>query len=505
MTGAQSPGESERKLRSLLELGQIIGLDLQIDEVLLQIAQKATEVMRAERFSLFLHDKTTDELSTTVALGMDRQEIRIPSTAGIAGHCFQTGETLNIPNVYEYPRFLKTVDRATGYNTKNVLCMPLLGRSGQRLGAVELINKRDGQAFTDEDEVFLRTFNNQAAVFIEMARLQKERIDALKRSQEELERLNRTKSKALDHLAHELRTPLALLQGTIRLLKRRLERQYPEVNAEGFFEILEKNLGRLQDTQQETDKIVRGSHDVEGGLIIDEFDHLRRRIEAVSEMTEEVKHLFQAIKEWIVRFVPSSSTTLAVIPLHAFAEERIEEARVCTRHRDLSFCVEGDSNLSVIMEPSMLKHVVRGLIRNAVENTPDGGTIHVTIAPGEHELLLKIQDSGVGITEENKSQVFGGLFHTQETDLYGSKNPYDFNAGGKGLDLLLAKIYGQRFGFDVLLESRRCVHIPADKDSCPGKISRCPHCRNEMDCSSAGGSTFMVVIPVATMIKGGIV
>ena len=69
-------------------------------------------------------------------------------------------------------------------------------------------------------------------------------------------------------------------------------------------------------------------------------------------------------------------------------------------------------------------------------------------------------------------------FHTQETDLYGSRKPYDFNAGGKGLDLLLAKIYGQRFGFDVLLESRRCVHIPADKDSCPGKISQCPHCRN---------------------------
>ena len=127
-------------------------------------------------------------------------------------------------------------------------------------------------------------------------------------------------------------------------------------------------------------------------------------------MTEEVKDMFQAIKEWIVRFVPSSSTTLAVIPLHAFAEERIEEARACTRHRDLSFYLEGDSNLSVIMEPSMLKHVVRGLIRNAVENTPDGGTIHINIAPGEQNLLLKMQDSGIGITEENKAQVFGGLF-----------------------------------------------------------------------------------------------
>ena len=144
-TGGQALSESDRKLHSLLELGQIIGLDLQIDEMLLQIAQKAIEVMNADRFSLFLYDKTTDELFTTVAIGMGKKEIRIPSSDGIAGHCFQTGETLNIPDVYEDPRFLKTVDRATGYHTKSVLCMPFLGRSGQRLGVVELINKRGGK------------------------------------------------------------------------------------------------------------------------------------------------------------------------------------------------------------------------------------------------------------------------------------------------------------------------------------------------------------------------
>ncbi|MGD9578308.1 MAG: hypothetical protein AB7Y74_08660, partial [Syntrophorhabdus sp.] len=57
--------ESDRKLSSLLELSQIIGLDLQIDEMLLQIAQKATEMMNAERFSLFLCDSSADELYTT--------------------------------------------------------------------------------------------------------------------------------------------------------------------------------------------------------------------------------------------------------------------------------------------------------------------------------------------------------------------------------------------------------------------------------------------------------
>jgi hypothetical protein len=77
-TGGQPLSDSDRKLHSLLELGQIIGLDLQIDEILLQIAQKATEMMDAERFSLFLHDTATDELYTTVALGMGKRKSGSP-------------------------------------------------------------------------------------------------------------------------------------------------------------------------------------------------------------------------------------------------------------------------------------------------------------------------------------------------------------------------------------------------------------------------------------------
>ena len=51
-----------RKLHSLLELGRLIGLDLNLDEMLVQIAQKACEVMESDRCTLFLHDPETDEL-----------------------------------------------------------------------------------------------------------------------------------------------------------------------------------------------------------------------------------------------------------------------------------------------------------------------------------------------------------------------------------------------------------------------------------------------------------
>lgn len=499
-TGGQPLSASDRKLHSLLELGQIIGLDLQIDEILLKIGQKATEMMDAERFSLFLHDSKTDELYTTVALGMGKKEIRIPSSEGIAGHCFHSAEILNINDVYKYPHFLKTVDDSTGYRTKNILCMPFLGRSGQKLGVVELINKIGGQSFTHDDETFLRTFSNHAAVFIEMAQLQKERFDALKKSQDELERLNRTKTRALDHLAHELRTPNALMQGAIRILKGRLAKRYPDFRAAGFFEIIEKNLERLIVTQKEADKIVRTSLDTENSLIIDEFERLIRHVESVSELTDEVRSMFRAIRDWIIRFVPSDTKTLKIINLYDFITQRVTEAKANACHRDIQFYLEGESNLTAIMEPNILKEVVDGLIKNAIENTPDGGAVYISLESSGQSLRIKIQDTGIGITEENQARIFDGLFHTQETDLYGSRKPYDFNAGGKGLDLLLAKTYGQRFGFDILLESKRCVHIPTDKDICPGQISQCPQCKGVSDCQSAGGSIFVIVMSAPTSI-----
>jgi len=246
----------------LLDLGQLIGLDLQINEMLLKISQKACEVMEADRCSIFLHDPNTGELWSTVALGIAGEVIRISSGAGLVGHCFLTGETINLEDAYRDKRFNKEVDSKTGYYTRSVLCMPLYNNAGSRLGVIQLLNKKEG-IFTKEDETFLQTFGNNASVFIEMAQLQKARIDALEQSRKELEQLNHVKSKALDHLSHELMTPLAIIQGNIRLLKRKTQAQIPPLFDEELFESFEKNLNRLSIIQQETDQIIRSQQELE--------------------------------------------------------------------------------------------------------------------------------------------------------------------------------------------------------------------------------------------------
>jgi len=459
--------EKARKLHSLLELGQLIGVDLQLSDMLLQISQKACEVMEADRCSIFLHDPNTDELWSTVAMGMAGKVIRIPSSIGFVGYCFQTGETVNLKDAYTDERFNKEVDSKTGYHTGSVLCMPLYTRAGSRLGVIQLLNKREG-VFTKEDETFLQTFGNNASVFIEMAQLQKARIDALEQSRKELEQVSKAKSRALDHLSHELRTPLSVIQGNIRILKRKTQAQTPSLIKEEIFESLEKNLNRLSEIQHETDQIIRSHEEIE-------------KMDRPGEL--DVGH----------------SISRQAIDLHSFVGRMLENVKDQTRHRSVEINLDGLKGLTLIMEPKVLEEIVTGLVKNAIENTPEEGIIRIVLEQKGQWLQIKVMDFGIGITDENQKHLFDGLFHTLDTELYTSKKPYDFGAGGKGLDLLRMKTYGQQFGFDISVASQRCIHLPTDRDLCSGKISECPHCKSRDDCLNSGGSTFCISFP----IRGG--
>ena len=96
------------------------------------------------------------------------------------------------------------------------------------------------------------------------------------------------------------------------------------------------------------------------------------------------------------------------------------------------------------------------------------------------------------ITGFKTKNIFGGFFHAHDTSFYSSKHPYDFFAGGAGLDLLRIKVFSEIFGFSVKFKSTRCKFIPSDTDLCPGKISACPHINARAECLSSGGSIFTV-------------
>lgn len=168
----------QREVATLLEVGNALSQTLDLTGLIQIIMRKASEIMDADRSTLFLIDKETRELWSKVAQGLEVAEIRFPMDKGIAGHVATTGQTLNITDAYEHPLFNREIDQKTGYSTRTILCMPIRNPGGQIVGVTQVVNKRSG-VFTPVDERLLGAFSAQAAVAIDNAQLY-ERVREMK-------------------------------------------------------------------------------------------------------------------------------------------------------------------------------------------------------------------------------------------------------------------------------------------------------------------------------------
>jgi sigma-B regulation protein RsbU (phosphoserine phosphatase) len=171
-----------RNLNSLLDISRALGAEMHLDSLLPVIIKKTTEIMDAERSSLFFYDSDSDELWSKVAEGVEEIEIRFPSGLGIAGDVAKTLKTANIPDAYDDPRFNREFDKKTNFRTKAILCMPITTRKGELIGVIEVLNKIDGGEFGERDEKLLEALCTQAGVAIVRARLteafiEKQRIE----------------------------------------------------------------------------------------------------------------------------------------------------------------------------------------------------------------------------------------------------------------------------------------------------------------------------------------
>ncbi len=154
----------------LLNVMRAVSSELEIDQLLQKIVGKTSEVMNADRCTLFLVDRVTGGLWSKVAQGPNMNEIRVPRGMGIAGHVALTGETVNIRDAYQDPRFSPDVDRRTGYHTRTILCMPLRNEKSEIVGVMQVLNKKEG-VFTEEDEQLLDALGSQTTIALENSRL----------------------------------------------------------------------------------------------------------------------------------------------------------------------------------------------------------------------------------------------------------------------------------------------------------------------------------------------
>ncbi len=158
-------------LFALLRIGRFISAATNIDDLLQRIAEETKIALDAERCTIFMYDKTKNELYSKIALGIKSKELRIPANSGLAGYVAMTGETVNIKNAYNDERFNKEIDKQTGYTTKTILCMPFRNINHEIVGVFQVLGKKNDKIFSEKDEDLLVTIGSNAGIALENARL----------------------------------------------------------------------------------------------------------------------------------------------------------------------------------------------------------------------------------------------------------------------------------------------------------------------------------------------
>jgi adenylate cyclase len=140
-----------------------------VEHALERITLALADAVGAERASLLLVDEDNDELCLAVAPCDEAGTVGVtmPLDRGVAGWVRRSGEALCVSDAYADPRFNPDIDRATGFRTRSLACVPVTGRGGRVIALVELLNAKDRPAFDAFDVNLVRSCEPELRELIE--------------------------------------------------------------------------------------------------------------------------------------------------------------------------------------------------------------------------------------------------------------------------------------------------------------------------------------------------
>jgi len=386
------------KVAAAVEIGSIVNSTLNLAEVLGLVMRYVNRVTNSMASSLMLLDERTGELVLSVPTGPKAAKLtdmRIPASEGIAGWVVEHGQPVLVPDVKKDERFYKEVDKVSRFKTKSIVCVPLKAKT-KLIGVLEVMNKVDGTAFTEEDVVLMSIFAYQAAMAIENARLYselKERLEGEIQLQKKLSESDKFRALGLmaSGVAHDFNNLLMGIQGNTSLMLLDIDSSHPH------HERL-KNIEQSVQTGAELTRQLLGF--TRGGKYEIKPTDLMELMEKTSRM-----------------FAPTK-----------------KEIRIFTKYQKGIWSVKVDQ--------AQIEQVLLNLYVNAWQAMPSGGDLYlqtqnvtldkelvraIDIKPGKY-VKMSVIDNGVGMDETTRKRIFDPFFTTKEM--------------GRGTGLGLASAYG---------------------------------------------------------------
>jgi signal transduction histidine kinase len=402
------------KLGTAIELGAIVNSTLNLAEVSALIIRHVNRVTHSVASTLMLLDNETGELVFSVPTGPKADKLtdmRLPPGKGIAGWVAQHEEPLLVSDARKDPRFYTGIDEISGFETKSILCVPLKTKT-KLIGVLEVINKEDGTAFTEEDATLLSIFAYQAGMAIENAR----RYSELKERFEEEMQIQKSlgvseKLRALGQMAsgvaHDFNNLLMGIQGHTSLMLLNVDSSHPHY----------QRLKKIEDS-------------VEGG----------------ADLTKQLLDFARGEKYEVS---PADLNNLIGKSSQIFGRTK-EELKILKKFQKDIWTVNVDQG--------QITQVLLNLYVNAWQAMPGGGELHLEtenvtlegddikpfgLDPGNY-VQISITDTGEGMDEETRQRIFDPFFTTKGIAI--------------GTGLGLASTYG------IIKNHRGIIDVHSEKD-----------------------------------------
>lgn len=344
-------------LRRLAEISAFLNSRVELRPLLQHIMDMAVEIVDCEAASVLLWDDKRHQLefaaSTTLSASPTGQ-IRMPVPMdSIAGRIFLENRIIQVDDAKNDPRHYSEVDENIKFKTRSLLGVPLTYKD-RVIGVLEAINKRE-MPWTDDDRNFLSIIAAQAAVAIEGTQL----VSELKRANEELSQVDKLKNDFIAIASHELRTPLGVIMGYASFLQE-------EESASA---------------QQHANKVLESALKLR--TLVEQMVNLRYLKQSQADLHREnmtVKQLMDLLRRDVYTLMDLTSYQFEI--------------------------TSPDTDDIVFVDETRIVMALNNILQNAISFTEKGKRITMRAEVKGGELLLSIEDEGMGIDPSQLDRIF---------------------------------------------------------------------------------------------------
>lgn len=375
---------SENRLISAVHtVARVLSTTVNLDEALKRTLQASMEAVDASGGSILIHNQRTRELVFRHVVGEKAEELQgiaIPDSKGIAGQVFQTAQAQVDDDVRKNPTWGGEVD--DDVVTSNMVTVPVTYPTGERLGVIQVVNKRSG-CFTDEDLTVLEIVSSISAMSFQNSELSDQT----------------TRLAVLQHvgsIAHDVKNKTLVIGMSLDTLQPQLE---------GLCDRL-----RSIATDEEVASIQAD--------ISEYLDMIRVNANDATRYTRFLADMAKG-KEIEVCIEPSNLVAAVTHPFGGLQKNAEAAGIVLKAVYDEEFAIPCDTFL--------IERAVFNLINNALPETPPGGTITVEVWQEEPRwAVIEVRDTGRGMPKRILDSILDG-------------NATSTKAGGTGLGTKMVK------------------------------------------------------------------